>query len=178
LNTAGIFKINVLTKKNLKNNILTEVIFSKCRKYRFSYKKTWDIESKNILFILLNPSTASENKSDPTITRLEKHTRNLGGGSFTVCNLFAVREKNPKKLKKKINPIGYHNEYFIKENSSLANKIICAWGNEGKYLNQAEKIKKILNEKNYQIFIFGLTKKNEPTHPLYLRYDIKLKRWF
>ena len=76
------------------------------------------------------------------------------------------------------NPIGKKNEFFIKENSLIANKIICAWGNEGKYLNQAEKIKKMLNNQNKEIFIFGLTKKNEPTHPLYLSYNIKLKRWF
>lgn len=178
MSIKGIFKINVLTKKDFKNNILTEVIFSKCYTYRYSYKRTWNLRSKNFLFILLNPSTASESKNDSTITRLEKHVRNLDGGSFTVCNLFALREKSPKKLKIKDNPIGDRNEYFIKKNSSMAHKIICAWGNEGKYLNQAKKIKKMLIKKNYEIFIFGLTKKNEPSHPLYLSYNIKIKRWF
>ena len=164
--------------KSFKKNVYTEVIFSRCLKYRFSFKREWDKSKKKILYILLNPSTATELKNDPTITRIERHSKILKMGSFTVCNLFALREKNPKLLKKHKYPLGKENDSFIEKYSLEAEIIVCAWGNEGEYMNQSEKIKNLLLTMNHQAYVFGLTKKGNPKHPLYLSYKTSLTRWF
>lgn len=170
--------INIKSFKNLTANSFTKVIFSKCFKYRYSFTREWDKNKKKILFILLNPSTASEIKNDATISRIETHSKNLEMGSFTVCNLFALREKNPLLLKKHKYPLGKENNNFIKINSLKADKIVCAWGNEGEYMNQSEKTKRLLLGMKQKAYVFGLTKKDNPKHPLYLSYQTSLIRWF
>ena len=47
------------------------------------------------MFLMLNPSTADEMKSDPTVTRCKGFARTWGYGSLWVCNLFALRSSDP-----------------------------------------------------------------------------------
>ena len=81
-------------------------------------------------------------------------------------------------MKNCLDPIGPENNSIIRETLFTADKIICAWGNHGTHFNQAEAVVKILKTANISAFHLGLTKNNQPTHPLYIGYNRKPIKWF
>ena len=51
---------DVIYKKFIENEISSKAIFSKCYKFRYSITKKFNSGTGRLLFILLNPSTATE----------------------------------------------------------------------------------------------------------------------
>lgn len=151
-----------------------ECIFSKSRKYRYSLSKTWNPNKKTIMFIGLNPSTATELKPDPTITRCLNFSKDWGFGSFHMLNLFAFRATLPKDMFNHPKPIGKLNNKYLIQFAKKSNLILAAWGNHGSYLNRSYEVKDILlNNGIKEIHFLSLTKSNEPGHPLYLPKNLK-----
>ena len=81
-------------------------------------------------------------------------------------------------MKKCPEPVGYENNNIIKKNLILADKVLCAWGNHGTHLNRAEAIIKIIASVGTPAYHLGLTKNNQPIHPLYIKYDQHPIEWF
>ena len=160
------------------NDIYSTAIYSPCKSYRYLLNRTTVNAKKSLLFILLNPSTATEFKNDPTIARCQKRSEVLNYKAFTICNLFAFRTKSPRVMKNYFDPVGPENDRLIGESILNADKIICAWGNHGTHLSQAEKVVKIIKAHNSSAFHLGLTKNNQPMHPLYIEYSRKPVKWF
>ena len=168
----------ILTAEFLENKVRSVAMYSPCKSFRYSLSRI-DVQARKILlFILLNPSTATELRNDPTIARCQKRAEMLGYKAFIICNLFAFRTKSPSIMKSCQDPIGPENNEIIRGQLKLADKVICAWGNHGTYLGQAEKILKIIKMEATPAYHLGLTKKNQPMHPLYLSYNKKLRKWF
>lgn len=65
----------MITRTHNKNNKRSTAIYSDCENYRYSLTRTWDTNNRKILFIMLNPSTATEIQNDPTVERCERRTR-------------------------------------------------------------------------------------------------------
>jgi hypothetical protein len=149
-------------------NITKDAILSKDRKYRYLLSRIWDDSKPKVVFIGLNPSTADELEDDPTITRCINFANSWGYGGIYMLNLFAYRTTYPKKLFKAHSPIGRFNNKYLIEYSQKTDKVICAWGNDGKFLNRSSEVKKILKNTYY----LKLNKSNEPAHPLYLKKDL------
>ena len=175
-NSIMIDKI-LTTHTKINGQVEISVIYSKCKTYRYSLTKDWNKKGKRLLFILLNPSTATEKQNDPTIERCERRSRLMNYGAFRVCNLFAFRTKSPKIMKNQKDPIGPHNDKIISQSIMWADDILCAWGIHGKYLNRSLKLESLLKSQNYQIFHLGLTKDKSPRHPLYITYKKAFERW-
>lgn len=159
-------------------NIVRDADFSLCRKYRYTLRRTWNLDKPSILFIMLNPSTADEFVDDPTNKRIVSFSKKWGFGSLVTCNLFAFRTPYPKKLKKEKYPVDEYpgqNNTWLRIESSKAKKIIAAWGNYGEYLNQDLAVEELL--KDFELFSFGLTNTGQPKHPLYLPENTKLQKY-
>ena len=62
-------------------------IYSDCERYRYALTRVWDVGGKRALFVMLNPSTATEVQNDPTVERCERRARALGFGAFRVTNI-------------------------------------------------------------------------------------------
>ena len=167
----------MITKKHIKDDINSEAIYSDCERYRYSLSRIWDSNRQNVLFVMLNPSTADEFKNDPTVERCERRARMLNFGAFCVCNIFAWRETNPHNLKKISNPTGEDNNLHILRASFSANLVICAWGVHGKHLNRDKEVTKLLLDNNTKLYHLGLTKENHPKHPLYIPYSQEIIPW-
>lgn len=161
----------MIAKDNFESGTYSVAKYSDCERYRYILSRTWDPSKQKILFIGLNPSTATELKNDPTVTRMMNFAKKWGFGSATVCNAFAFRATFPKELKKQINPVGEDNNTCLQQEIEKADKIVAAWGNHAKFLNRSQEILKFLNNFEH----FGLTKQGEPRHVLYLRSDAKLE---
>ena len=144
--------------------------FSKNKLHRFSLFRIWDCELPKVLFIMFNPSEANQKKDDPTIRRVIDFSIRWGFGGVYVGNIFSYISKNPKNIK-------IENPYFNRKNIKSivkmekdSSKTILAWGNN---TNAPKWIKKVIKDPNYiELSVNGI-----PKHPLYLKKQLKYKRF-
>ena len=157
---------------------LTTALFSPCRAYRYLLYRRLGGAEKRIMFIGLNPSTADEITNDPTITRCIGFARKWGYSGLVMANLFAFRATKPKDMKLAADPIGPDNMRWLLEVAHEQMKygwdIVAAWGAQGTFLNQDQKILRIFVDDGIHLQCLGLTKGGLPKHPLFLRQDIPL----
>jgi hypothetical protein len=57
-----------------KGDALSEAVYSDCERYRYLLTRVWGSGPK-ALFVMLNPSTATEVQNDPTVERCERRAR-------------------------------------------------------------------------------------------------------
>jgi len=131
-----------------------------------------------ILFVLLNPSTATHEVSDPTVTRCINYAKLWGHGRITVVNIFAVRETDPRNMKAASDPIGPENDRYIRQEaeavaSAKGGRIICAWGAHGEFLGRGRQMTELLQGIDIPLHCLALTKAGHPKHPLYLKASLK-----
>lgn len=169
--------IPIIKKYYLSNSIASYAVYSQCMLYRYELTRVWNSNGKRILFVMLNPSTATEEKNDPTLARCETRARNLSCGAFRVCNLFAYRATKPKDMKKAGKPIGPLNDDYIRAGRDWADQIVCAWGNHGAHLGRGDFVEQLLRETIQQIYCLETTKKNHPRHPIGTKYTDPLQIW-
>jgi hypothetical protein len=156
--------------------VLPKAVFSSCGKYRYMLSRTWTPGEKYCVFVGLNPSTADEEKDDPTIRRCISYAQRWGYGGMVMLNLFAFRSTDPKGLLSVEDPVGPENDtwfdliYF----SPNVDKVVAAWGVHGSLKKRDQEIK---DRMAYGFEVFGLTKEGHPKHPLYLKKDIMTIPW-
>jgi hypothetical protein len=127
---------------------------------------------------MLNPSTADEKTNDPTIRRCIDFARRWWLGTLVVVNLFALRATNPRDLYEADNPIGgMENDAAIFDAADGADKLIAAWGNHGALRNQGTWALSLMEGLRAPVEHFGLTKRGQPRHPLYVKRSTVLQLW-
>jgi len=81
-----------------------------------------------LLYVLLNPSTADENKEDPTLRRLIQFTMSNDYGGFYLANVYSLIATSPKEVyqSEKRN----HPDHKKRVNSvfSKITTVVYAWG--------------------------------------------------
>ena len=171
----------MITRTHLKGDAASEAVYSPCEKYRYQLTRTWDPAGTRALFIMLNPSTATEVQNDPTVERCERRARTLGFGAFRVTNIFAWRDTDPKLMRAADDPVGPANDETIRESAVKwirdGDRIICAWGAHGDHLGRGKAVEAILREVGKPLYSLGLTKAGHPKHPLYIGYDRQPDLW-
>lgn len=167
----------MITKTNIKDNTASTALYSDCENYRYSLTRIWDKDAPRVLFVMLNPSTATEMQNDPTVERCERRARTLGYGSFCVCNIFAYRATDPKKMRAQVDPVGPENDAAIARATAWANDIVCAWGTHGAHLNRGADVEHMLRAQAKPLTHLGLSIAGHPKHPLYIGYKIQPQIW-
>ena len=155
------------------------VRFSSDRKYRYWLEAKVSDGDSVCQFIMLNPSTADEVQSDPTVTRCKGFAELWGYGTLWVCNLFGIRSPNPEVLKESSDPVGSMNDDHILKHARDADRIVCAWGNHGLHLSRGKAVLQMLDDDGLaaKTYHLGLTGENQPRHPLYLAADTRPVRF-
>jgi hypothetical protein len=151
--------------------------YSDCERYRFDLTRVWDAAGDRALFVMLNPSTATEMQNDPTVERCERRARAQGFGAFCVCNIFAWRSTDPAGLRQTDDPIGDANDAAILAASSWADRVVCAWGTHGALLDRGPAVERLLRSAEVTLYHLGLTKHGHPKHPLYIGYGTAPTVW-
>ena len=141
---------------------------------------------KTLIFCGLNPSTATMEKSDPTISKVKNFASKFGYDSFLMINLYSLRSTDPSKLpnilEKKL-----HQENitalrsYLSKNNSRFDLVVC-WGNKiesREYLYYCFKdIWKNCSQHIKNTYRLGdLTVLNHPKHPSRIGYENKLKQF-
>lgn len=167
----------MITRSHLKGDAQSTAVYSDCEKYRYLLTRTWDPEGRKALFIMLNPSTATEVQNDPTVERCERRARTLGFGAFRVTNIFAWRDTDPRKMRAAPHPVGPKNDQVITEGCDWADQIIAGWGTHGAHLNRGPEVETLLRDTGMAIYHLGLSKAGHPKHPLYIAYAQQPQLW-
>ncbi len=174
---GAVTKPRMITRSHIKDDAPSTAVYSDCERYRYMLTRTWDQAGRKALFVMLNPSTATEVQNDPTVERCERRARALGFGAFRVTNIFAWRDTDPRKMRAAADPVGPQNDAVIRESAGWADQIICAWGTHGAHLDRGWAVERLLREAGMPLFHLGLTKAGHPKHPLYIAYGKQPERW-
>lgn len=166
-----------ITRRFQKGDAASDAVYSPCEGYRYLLTRIWVPDAPRALFIMLNPSTATEAQNDPTVERCERRARALGYGGFRVCNIFAWRATDPRALRQVADPVGALNDAAILGSVGWGARIICAWGAHGALLDRGRAVEGALRATGHDLWHLGLTKAGAPRHPLYLGYDIAPQLW-
>jgi hypothetical protein len=89
--------------------------------------------NRNLIIVGLNPSTATKEKSDPTVARVETVSANNQYDGFIMTNLYPLRSTDPKGLPEKCDADLFRTN--VQEIISVAEKesdpvIWAAWGGD------------------------------------------------
>ena len=163
----------IVNSDSLNNKIYST---SKDNRYRYSL----GTKGKKTLYCFgVNPSTATAEKYDQTVKRVEKTAYRAGFDSFTMLNIYPLRATKPNTLPKSLD-LSEHKKNIskildlIKDGST----IWAAWGNSidlrfwlkdcrNEILQKINKSKRNIN----WVKMGDLTIKKNPRHPLYLKYQ-------
>jgi hypothetical protein len=167
----------MITRTHTKGDAPSTAVYSDCERYRYSLTRIWDPAGTKALFVMLNPSTATEVQNDPTVERCERRARTLGFGAFQVTNIFAWRDTDPRKMRAAADPVGPQNDQAILEGAAWADQIIAAWGTHGAHLQRGPQVEALLRGLDKPLFHLGLSKAGHPKHPLYIAYSQQPALW-
>lgn len=171
--------------KTLTRNDLTGMectaTFSDDDAHRYSLAWIWDRALPPLVVCMLNPSTATHEKLDPTISGLIKRARAWGYGGVVVVNLFALRATDPRVMKMHPEPIGPDNDEAIRLAALTAKErgvpIVAAWGAHGRHRDREAHVRRILGDCAVEVAAFQINADGTPKHPLYVGHAIKPEPW-
>ncbi len=171
----------MITRRHTKGDAPSVAVYSDCGGYRYLLTRVWDDTAPRALFVMLNPSTATEMQNDPTVERCERRARALGFGAFRVTNIFAWRATDPRDMRAQPDPVGPENDAALLQSLDWAagesDRIICAWGAHGAYLGRGLAVERLLRRAGRPLHHLGLTQAGAPKHPLYIGYARQLELW-
>jgi len=167
----------VIERSHQKGDAASVAFYSDCERYRYALTRIWEPKGQRALFIMLNPSTATEVQNDPTVERCERRARALGFGAFRVCNIFAWRDTDPRAMRAAAEPVGPENDAAIVTACDWADRIICAWGTHGAHLERGAAVTRLLRSAGLPLWHLGLSKAGHPKHPLYISYSKQPVEW-
>ena len=167
----------MIQRTHTKGDTTSVAVYSDCERYRYSLKRIWELEGPPIMFLMLNPSTATEVQNDPTVERCERRARALGYGAVSVTNIFALRATDPTKLYEAEDPIGRNTDGFILGDAHASDCVVAAWGTHGAHLDRGPTVERLLRAAGHGLFHLGLSKAGHPKHPLYIAYDRQPEIW-
>jgi len=140
-------------------------VFDPGARYRYRLWRRW-APGHQVLFVMLNPSTADAERDDPTIRRCAGFARAWGFAGMTVVNLFALRATDPARLRRARDPVGRDNDSHIAAAAAAADTVVVAWGIHGDLRARDRAVLALLAP--HRPRCLGLTCGGHPRHPLYL----------
>jgi hypothetical protein len=168
---ALVFATRFHQRQNNVDCIEYGAVFDVSARYRYSLWRIWCAYHPRIVFVLLNPSTADGERSDPTIRRCIGFAQTWKFGSVEVVNLFAYRATDARELLKIDDPVGEENNYFLMQAVERCSTVVVGWGTRGTLLGRDNQVMSLLAGRK-DVYCLGITKDGQPRHPLYVKSDI------
>lgn len=156
---------------------------SPCGTYRYMLQRRWNgphDHGSEVVWIMLNPSTADADVDDPTIRRCVAFSRSWGYRALTVVNLFGLRSTDPAELLRHPDPVGEANDTIIEvaATSAYAGVVVAAWGAHPAVRSRGLIVRDRLAARGVAVHRLGApTKDGRPRHPLYVKGDTPLEVW-
>lgn len=170
-----------------------DAVFSPDEPHRYRYRltRTWTPARPQLVVIGLNPSTANHEIDDQTIRRLRAFARGWGFGGLVMLNLFALRARDPKRLRGAPDRIGPENDAYLQRETADADGhrpfVLCAWGTPGAAYpaarpttpteHRADEVLRLLVGRRLCHLGYAFTANRQPRHPLRLHSTTPLVEW-
>lgn len=147
--------------------------------YRYTLTRRWS-DGRCVAWLMANPSTATAEDDDPTIRRCISFSQRWGYGRLVILNLYAVRNPDPRVLRRVTDPVGPMNDWWIEKAlaDEGAREVVCAWGCAQHLPNVEARIQTLLRDTpdgvtcfNRPAVCLGYRKDGHPRHPLMVRGD-------
>lgn len=151
-----------------------DATFDPSGRYRYRLARSWR-RGRRVAFVMLNPNNADATRDDPTIRRCVGYARRWGFAALDVVNLFALRARHPRDLRRAEDPVGPDNDRHLRAAIRRADLVVCAWGATPLARERAASVLGLL--RGARLRCLGRTKGGAPRHPLYLRRDVRLVRF-
>ena len=139
-------------------------VLSSCGVYRYSLRRKWNPALPCLVFICLNPSTATAAITDATTRKCIDIATAKGFGSILIANLFSFRSTCPSTMKKSVPLTHLRNDRFLKRLARTNATVVAAWGTHGGFRGRAGHVTSCFP----QLVCLGRTKYLFPRHPLYV----------
>ncbi len=148
-------------------------LLSPCRLYRYRLWRVWDHALPQVVWVMLNPSTADANDDDLTLKKCQGFARQWGFGGLLVVNLFAWRETDPEALTscgaRGSDIVGPENDLHLRAALQGADLVLCAWGGHPLARARAMVLLAMVPE-GVSCECLGRTAEGAPRHPSRLAY--------
>jgi hypothetical protein len=143
-------------------------VFSDCQRYRYQLREIWDPKRPLILWVLMNPSVACLDFSDPTLRKTGRFSRAWEYGGQLVGNVHAYRATDKNRLLEVADPVGPDNERAILSMASEAKEVVLAYGQPPQALRDRGRMVAERLRSHPGLCHLRLAKDGTPMHPLYL----------
>lgn len=159
-----------------------DVHISACGRYRYWLTRRWG-PGPELLWVMLNPSTADHRDDDPTIRRCIGFSRREGYGALRVVNLYAFRATAPSELVGAPDPIGPLGNRELLAALEEADVAVAAWGafrGDGWRMayTPGERARDVIESARIlqvELRCLGLTRSGHPRHPLFVAKEQTLE---
>lgn len=152
-------------------------VFDATLRHRYTLTRTWGTNPDPFVVIGLNPSTADASQDDPTIRRCIDFADQMGFGEYVMLNAHSFRATDPKVMRANYDPADdAANDAWIWAELTRVPWAVCAWSD----LVTPERTKAILGlfaQARCEPRVFGLTKRGNPRHALYLPRTARPVKW-
>ena len=144
-------------------------VFSECGTYRYLLERRirtrLALYARRVVFVMLNPSTATAEADDPTVRRCVRFAELWDYDRMHIVNFFGYRSPSPSALNEsQVCPVGPLNAQYLVWESATAETVICAWGNHG--AKAAEFWLPRWQTFAGRLHHLGLTARGQPKHPM------------
>lgn len=152
---------------------IRDAVISRDGQYRYCLSRQWN-DGPELVFVMLNPSTADAMRDDPTIRKCIGFADRLGYGAIRVVNLFAMRATDPDEIRRcgaaGFNVVGPENDRHIAV-ACLNRAVVLAWGAHGrKYTSRTFEVAAIVRLHAVKVGALDWLADRVPAHPLMLPY--------
>jgi hypothetical protein len=152
---------------------VVSAVFSECQRYRYQLREIWNSSLPLVVWLLMNPSVACTDYSDPTLRKTGKFARAWGYGGQLVGNVHAYRATNKSRLLEVDDPVGPKNDKMILKMASQAKIVVLAYGQPPKSLRSRGPQLANLLRHHPGLSHLQLSQDGTPVHPLYLPYTLR-----
>jgi hypothetical protein len=152
-------------------------VLSGCGLYRYALWRLWEPARPLWMMALLNPSTATEEEDDATITRCCVRARRGGAGGLVVVNAGAIRETDSDEACAAPDPIGPDNAAWVRALIPTCSLHIAGWGPKAARFGGDALMLDIFKESGVRLMALIRNRDGSPRHPLYIGYDVTPMPW-
>ena len=141
-------------------------------RFRYTLFRDMKTGTGTVLFVMLNPSIATETQDDPTIRRCKGFVADWGYRHLAVCNLYPFRATKPRDLwradDRRGDENGGENLRRIMHEARYANMVVAAWGANAREAHVVDTTVAAIHQVGEPVHMLGLTSKGHPRHPLFV----------
>ncbi len=161
----------------LADDVVSHAIYGgpdKC--YRYELTRTWNPQGPAVMWLMMNPSVATEDGDDRTVAKCQRYARAWGYGTLLVGNTFAYRCTDQKRLTEVPDPVGPENDRHLLAMARRADLVVAAYGSPQikSLLPRGPEVIRMLQQHGITVSAMRLSKgSGRPEHPLYLPSSLK-----